>query len=61
MDVVTRSAWLGLLVLVMGACTTLPERTYYPDPADPDTRVLAEALWRAARRPATTPTCIRSQ
>ena len=45
----TRSAWLGLLLIVTGACTTLPERTYYPDPAHPDTRVLAEALWRAAR------------
>ena len=44
-----RSLWLGLLVLVTGACTTLPERTYYPDPASPDTRVLAEALWRAAK------------
>jgi Zn-dependent protease with chaperone function len=49
MDLVTRAAWLGLLLLAMGACTTLPERTYYPDPADPETRVLAEALWRAAR------------
>jgi Zn-dependent protease with chaperone function len=46
---VTRSLWLGLLVIVTGACTTLPERTYYPDPASPETRVLAEALWRAAK------------
>ena len=45
-----RCAWLGLLLLlVTSACTTLPERTYYPDPADPDTRVLAESLWRAAK------------
>ncbi len=45
----TRSLWLGLLFVVTGACTTLPERTYYPDPSSPDTRVLAEALWRAAK------------
>jgi Zn-dependent protease with chaperone function len=46
---VTRSLWLGLLFFVTGACTTLPERTYYPDPSSPETRVLAEALWRAAK------------
>ena len=44
-----RSLWLGLLIIVTGACTTLPERTYYPDPASLETRVLAEALWRAAK------------
>jgi len=46
---VAHSLWLGLLIVVMGACTTLPDRTYFPDPASPDTRVLAEALWRAAK------------
>jgi Zn-dependent protease with chaperone function len=46
---VTRSLWVGLLLLATGACTTLPERTYYPDPASPETRVLAEALWRATK------------
>ena len=37
------------LVLVTGCATTVPERAYYPNPADPETRVLAEALWRAAK------------
>ena len=38
-----------VLLLATGACATAPERAYYPNPADPETRVLAEALWRAAR------------
>ena len=45
----TRSLWLVLLLLVMAACTGLSERTYYPDPGSPETRVLAEALWRTAK------------
>lgn len=45
----TRSLWLVLLLLVTAACTGLSERTYYPDPASPETRVLAEALWHAAK------------
>ena len=40
---------LGLLFLVTTACTTVPDRTYYPDPASAETRMLAEALWRAAK------------
>src|SRR5215470_11823951 len=45
----TRSLWLVLLLVVTAACTGLSERTYYPDPASPETRVLAEALWHAAK------------
>jgi Zn-dependent protease with chaperone function len=52
----TRSAWLGLLLLATGACTTVPERTYYPDPASPETRLLAEALWRATKAASDDPT-----
>jgi Zn-dependent protease with chaperone function len=37
------------LVLITGCASTIPERAYYPNPADPETRVLAEALWRAAK------------
>jgi Zn-dependent protease with chaperone function len=40
---------LTLLLLVTGACSTVPERAYYPNPADLETRGLAEALWRAAK------------
>ena len=44
------SRWLPLLLLVTTAgCATVPDRAYYPNPADPETRVLAEALWRAAK------------
>ena len=38
-----------VLVLVTGCASTVPERAYYPNPAHPETRVLAEALWRAAK------------
>ena len=38
-----------VLVLITGCASTVPERAYYPNPADPETRVLAEALWRAAK------------
>jgi len=38
-----------VLVLVTGCASTIPERAYYPNPAHPETRVLAEALWRAAK------------
>ncbi|HEV8583890.1 MAG TPA: M48 family metalloprotease [Methylomirabilota bacterium] len=44
-----RSLGLLLVLLATGACATVPERAYYPSPSDPETRVLAEALWRAAR------------
>ena len=40
---------LVLLFLATGACATIPENAYYPNPADPETRVLAETLWRAAK------------
>ncbi len=44
-----RSLGLVLLLLATGACATVPERAYYPDPAASEMRALAEALWRAAR------------
>jgi Zn-dependent protease with chaperone function len=49
MEAVRRAWWLGVLLLASGACATVPDRSYYPDPTEPETRVLAEALWRAAR------------
>lgn len=36
-------------VWATGCASTVPERAYYPNPADAETRVLAEALWRAAK------------
>ena len=44
-----RAWWLALLLLTTSACSTLHDHAYYPDPADPDTRLLAEVLWRAAK------------
>ena len=38
-----------MVVLTLSACATWPEHAYYPDPATAHTRVLAEALYRAAR------------
>lgn len=38
-----------IAVMVAGCTTTVPEHAYYPDPRDARTRVVAEALWRAAR------------
>lgn len=38
-----------MVVLTLSACATWPEHAYYPDPATVHTRVLAEALYRAAR------------
>lgn len=38
----------GLLLVLGGGCTTAPHGSYYPDPRQPETRVLAEALYRAA-------------
>jgi Zn-dependent protease with chaperone function len=46
---VRRAWWLALLLLATGACASVPDRAYYPDPAARETRVLAEALWRAAK------------
>jgi Zn-dependent protease with chaperone function len=48
-----RRVWPLVLVVMLTVwatgCATVPERAYYPNPADPETRVLAEALWRAAK------------
>lgn len=44
-----RLAALTLAVLTLSACATWPEQAYYPQPGDPHTRRLAEALYRAAR------------
>jgi len=46
---VRRAWWLALLLLTTSACSTLHDHAYYPDPADPNTRLLAEVLWRAAK------------
>jgi predicted Zn-dependent protease len=35
-------------ILFLPACGTVPDRAYYPDPAEPDTRAVSHALWRAA-------------
>jgi Zn-dependent protease with chaperone function len=43
-----RLALVTLLAATAG-CATVPERAYYPNPADPETRTVAETLWRAAR------------
>ena len=39
---------LAVLTLLT-ACATVPDNAYYPDPTAPETRVLAQALYRAAR------------
>src|SRR3989442_191127 len=44
-----RRVWPLALLLMITGCATVPERAYYANPADPETRVLAEALWRAAK------------
>jgi len=46
---VRRLAALVIAVATLSACATFPENAYYPLPGDPQTRVLAEALYRAAR------------
>src|SRR5207247_10113437 len=44
-----RRVWpLALLLMVTGS-VTVAARAYSPSTADPETRVLAEALWRAAK------------
>jgi Zn-dependent protease with chaperone function len=48
MEAMRRAAVLAVLV-VLSACATWPDRAYFPNPADAQTRVLAEALYRAAR------------
>jgi Zn-dependent protease with chaperone function len=49
MGAMRRLACLALLLVVLSACASWPEHAYYPDPGAPETRVLAEALYRAAR------------
>ena len=40
---------LAVVLVTLSACTTFPDQAYYPKPSDPETRMLAEALYRAAR------------
>lgn len=49
MVTVLRLASLLVALLTLAACATWPDHAYYPHPADASTRVLAEALHRAAR------------
>jgi Zn-dependent protease with chaperone function len=46
---VRRLVGLFIVVVTLPACATFPEHAYFPNPGDPQTRVLAEALYRAAR------------
>ena len=41
-------AILSVAMAALSACTTVPDRAYYPDPADPDTKAVSHALWRTA-------------
>ena len=40
---------LVLAVVALSGCATFPDGAYYPNPAEASTRVVAEALYRAAR------------
>lgn len=40
---------LLVVLTTLTACATVPDNAYYPDPSAPETRVLAQALYRAAR------------
>lgn len=44
-----RQLLLLAVLTTLTACATVPDNTYYPDPSAPETRVLAQALYRAAR------------
>jgi Zn-dependent protease with chaperone function len=46
---VRRLAVLAIAVTALAACATVPDGAYYPPAGDPRTRVLGEALYRAAR------------
>ena len=35
-------------IVILSACGTVPDRAYYPDPAEPDTKAVSHALWRTA-------------
>jgi Zn-dependent protease with chaperone function len=38
-----------ITLITLSGCATFPDDAYYPNPADASTRVVAEALYRAAR------------
>ena len=40
---------LAVVLAALSACATFPDQAYYPKPRDPETRMLAEALYRAVR------------
>jgi len=46
---VRRVTLLLVVIMTLTACATVPDNAYYPDPSAPETRVLAQALYRAAR------------
>jgi len=46
---VRRLTILLVVLTTLTACATVPDNAYYPDPSAPETRVLAQALYRAAR------------
>jgi Zn-dependent protease with chaperone function len=46
---VRRVTILLVVITNLTACATVPDNAYYPDPSAPETRVLAQALYRAAR------------
>ena len=44
-----RTAVLILLVLTCTACASAPDRAYFPSPSQPETGIVSERLYRAAR------------
>lgn len=44
-----RLAAFAIVLAMLSGCATFPDHAYYPHPADAQTRLLAEALYRAAR------------
>ena len=44
-----RFSAVGIVIVALTACASVPENAYYPRAGDPGTRVVAEALYRAAR------------
>ena len=44
-----RRLTLLVALTMLTACATVPDDAYYPNPTDPKTRMLAQALYRAAR------------
>jgi Zn-dependent protease with chaperone function len=49
MSAMRRLTCLLVALVTLAACATWPDQAYYPSPGHPQTRVLAEALYRAAR------------